>query len=43
MFIVALYLPWCYYLGAQEEIRSQRYAENLLCVSRDPGVLQRAA
>ena len=37
MFIVALYLPWCRYLGAQ------LYADNLKCVSRDPGAFLRAA
>ena len=43
MFIVALYLPWCRYLGAQEGVEPQLYADNLKCVSRDPGVLLRAA
>ena len=37
MFIVALYLPWCRYL------QPQLYADNLKCVSWDPGVLLRAA
>ena len=43
MFIVALYLPWCRYLAAQEGVQPQLYADNLKCVSRDPGVLLRAA
>ena len=43
MFIVALYLPWCRYLGAQEGVQPQLYADNVKCVSRDPGVLLRAA
>ena len=36
MFIVALYLPWCRYLGAQFWVEPQLYADNLKCVSRDP-------
>ena len=43
MFIVALYVPWCRYLTAHEGIRLQRYADNLKCVSRDPGLLLHAA
>ena len=43
MFIVALYLPWCRYLAAQEGVQPQLYADNLKCVSRDPQVLFRAA
>ena len=43
MFIVALYLPWCRYLAAQEGFQPQLYADNLKCLSRDPGVLWRAA
>ena len=43
MFIVALYLPWCRYLSAQVGVQPQLYADNLKCVSRDPGVLLRAA
>ena len=43
MFIVALYLPWCRYLAAQEGVQPQLYADNLKCVSRDPGHLLRAA
>ena len=43
MFIVALYLPWCRYLAAQEGVQPQLYADNLKCVSRDPRVLFRAA
>ena len=42
MFIVALYLP-CRYLAAQEGVQPQQNADNLKCVSRDPGVLLRAA
>ena len=41
--IVALYLPWCRYLGAQDGVQPQLYADNLKCVSRDPGALLRAA
>ena len=43
IFIVALYLPWCRYLATQEEVEPQLYADSLKCVSRDPGVLLRAA
>ena len=43
MFIVALYLPWCRYLAAQDGLQPQLYADNLKCVSRDPAVLLRAA
>ena len=43
MFIVALYLPWCGYLGAQVGVQPLLYADNLECVSRDSGVLLRAA
>ena len=43
MFIVALYLPWCRYLAAQVGVQPQLYADNLKCVSRDPGLLLRAA
>ena len=43
MFIVALHLPWCRYLAAQEGVQPQLYADNLKCLSRDPGVLWRAA
>ena len=40
---VAFYLPWCRYLAAQEGVEPQLYADNLKCVSRDPGLLVRAA
>ena len=43
MFTVALYLPWCKYLAAQEGVQPQLYADNLKCISRDPDVLLRAA
>ena len=43
MFIVALYLPWCRYLGAQAGVQPQLYADNLKCAFGDPGVLLRAA
>ena len=43
MFIVALYLPWCRYLASHEGVQPQLYADNLKCISRDPGVLLRAA
>ena len=43
MFIVALYLPWCTYLGAQVGVQPHLYADNLRCVSRDPGVFLCAA
>ena len=39
MFIVALYLPWCRYLAAQEGVQPQLCADNLKCLSRDLGVL----
>ena len=42
-FIVALYLPWCQLLAAQEGVEPQLYADDLKCVSRDPAVLLRAA
>ena len=38
MSTVALYLPWCRYLAAQEGVQPQLYADNLKCLSRDPGV-----
>ena len=41
MFTVALYLPWCRYLGAQSGVSPQLYADNLVC--RDPDLLLRAA
>ena len=43
MFIVALYLPWCRYLAAHGWVQPQLYADNLKCVSRDPGLLLHAA
>ena len=43
MFVVALYLPWCRYLAAHEEVEPQLYADNLKCVSWDPNLLLRAA
>ena len=43
MFIVALYLPWCNFLGSQVGVQPQLYADNLKCVSRDPEVLLSAA
>ena len=43
IFIVALYLPWCRYLGAQCGVSPQGYDDNLKCVSRDLGLLLRAA
>ena len=43
MFIVALYLPWCWHWGAQEGVQPQLYADNLKCVSRNPAALLRAA
>ena len=39
MFIVALYLPWCRYLGQLPDVSPQLYADNLKCVSTDPGQL----
>ena len=43
MFIVALYLPWCRYLAAQEGVQPQLCPVNLECVSADPGLLLSAA
>ena len=43
MFIVALYLPCCRYLAAQEGVEPQSYADTLRCVSGDPLMLLRAA
>ena len=43
MFIVALYLPWCRYLSAQLGVRPQLYADNLKCLSSNPGLLLHAA
>ena len=43
MFIVALYLPWCRRLAAHGVVQPQLYADNLKCVSRDPGLLLNAA
>ena len=34
MFIVALYLPWCRYLGAWCGVSPKLYADNLKCVSQ---------
>ena len=42
-FIVALNLPRCRYPDAQERVEPQLYADNLKCVSGDPGLLMRAA
>ena len=42
-FVVALYLPRCRYLGEEVGVQPQLYADNLKCVSRDPGVLLRVA
>ena len=39
MFIVALYLPWCRYLAAHGRVQPQLYADNLKCVSKDPGLV----
>ena len=36
-------MPWCRYLAAQDELQPQLFADNLKCVSGDPGVLLRAA
>ena len=43
MFIVALYLPWCKYLGELPDVSPQLYAGNLKCVSSQPEQLLRAA
>ena len=43
MFIVALYVPWCGYLSAQEGVEPQLNAVNLKCVSRNPDLLLEAA
>ena len=43
MSIVALYLPWCRYLHELPEVTPQLYADNLKCVSSNPGKLLRAA
>ena len=43
MFIVALYLPWCWFLSAQVGVRPQLYADNLKCLSQDPDLLFAAA
>ena len=43
MFIVALYLPRCRYLSAQEGVEPPLYADNLKCVSWDPDFLLRVA
>ena len=43
MFIVALHLPCCWCLGALCGVFPQFYADNLKCVSQDPGLLLRAA
>ena len=43
MFIVALYLPWCRYLGELPDVSPQLYADNLKCVSTWPEQLLRAA
>ena len=33
-----VYLPWRRHLAAQEGVEPQLHADNLKCVSRDPGV-----
>ena len=33
----------CGYVATQESVESQLYADNLKCVSRDPGALLRAS
>ena len=43
MFIVALYLPWCRYLGELPDVSPQLYADDLKCVSSRPEQLLRAA
>ena len=43
MFIVALCVPWCRYLASLDGVQLQLCADNSKCVSRDPGVLLRAA
>ena len=43
MFLVALYLPWCRYLGELPDVSPQLYADNLKCVSTRPEQLLRAA
>ena len=43
MFIVALYLPWCRYLSAQDGVQLQLFADNLKCLSRRPDFLLHAA
>ena len=43
MFVVALYLRWCRYLGAQFGVEPQLYADNLKCVSGDAAALLHAA
>ena len=47
MFIVALYLPWCQVSCCSweegEGVSLSLYADNLKCVSRDPGLLLNAA
>ena len=43
MFIVALYLPWCKYLGELPDVSPQLYADNLECVCSKPEQLLRAA
>ena len=43
IFIVALYLPWCRCLAAQESVEPQLYADSLKCTSGGPLVLHPAA
>ena len=43
IFVVALYLPWCRYLGELPDVSPQLYADNLKCVSNRPEQLLRAA
>ena len=43
MFIVALFLPWCRYLGELPDVSPQLYADKLKCVSTRPEQLLRAA
>ena len=43
MFKVALYGPWCRYMGKLPDVSPQLYADNLKCVSSQPEQLIRAA
>ena len=43
VFIVALYVPWCWYLSRQQGVTPQLHADNLKCATVDGHALLEAA